>query len=380
MVVGVVRADHGDIYYSLHLKKKNNNVSMVSGNSFTDIDALKKGININIPVILCIDGKGILNKKTDPKNETDIAWKKNLDFNAIYYTEYIANNLTFLTFARKKMIDDQIVIFQGIGLQAIDFYLGPLPAALLQVVIKQENISSNETDLVFKESVLTDVVKSNDAKVQNYLIGEASLSRYHISLYGAAIHFFTKQNTIKKNSAEGVKPADILYKKAFAYMGSGMLVLFFISLLSSYIAIQYYSDKNLVLNQENVYLSQNYQRVISLENQKEQKLKILNETGQLSKNFLSFYAYKIITSLPPSIKIDQLNLFPLDKEIKENARVGIRANQLILKGSIANETVFNAWLSALKRFQWVGNFEIISLKKDKKYIQQFEVIIDINDV
>lgn len=380
LVLGVYKTDDGDMYYSLVIKKKGNTLNIVSSSVYSDLEALVKAIDLNLPVLVLIDGKGILNKKIDINNEIDITWKKNLDFNTIYYTDYKASNATYLSFSRKKTVDEIITNLQKKGLQLIDFYLGPLPSVLLFPTIKESILHSNDTLLKFEQHVLFEITKQTDSLVKNYTLGDKQISQYHLPLYGAVIHFFLKQKDISKNESVNINTEEIIYKKSFNYFGVGMLVAFFMSLLMSYFLIQYYSAQNIDLNQQNVFSNQTYQQIIKLEAQKEQKMKILNETGQLSKNFLSFYVYKLSASVSPAVQINNLNVFPLSKEIKENEKVSITSNYIFIKGSTKSESSFDDWLSKLKEMKWIRKFEIVSLKKDKKNVQQFEIKILLNDV
>ncbi len=54
-----------------------------------------------------------------------------------------------------------------------------------------------------------------------------------------------------------------------------MLVGFLITLLASYLTIQYYSEKNAALNIQNVYSNKAYQQIVTLEKQKKDKKKSL---------------------------------------------------------------------------------------------------------
>ena len=156
-----------------------------------------------------------------------------------------------------------------------------------------------------------------------------------------------------------------------------MLVLFLVSLLLSYMGIQYYASKNAELNIQNVYFNKAYQQIISLEEQKKDKEKIIHDSGFLSDKFLSFYAYEIISSTPNTLSLDELNIAPLQKLVKHNEKVEITPGTLIVKGVTIDEEEFNSWLRDLKKMNWIAKFELESLKKDKKNNTQFSLKIRI---
>ncbi|TRW27536.1 hypothetical protein FMM05_02535 [Flavobacterium zepuense] len=378
LVLGISRTDNGNIYNVLKISKRKNKVDIISAATYTNKEELINSADLKLPVLLVIDGKGILNKKIDRKSEQDIAWRKNIDYDNIYYTEYNIAGYDFMTFCRKKAIDDIIQSLQQKGLLIVDFYIGPLLAALLQPVLNTNIIISNDVALSFDKGLLTSVEKYTVNAV-NYTFGDKILSSDFIPLYGAAIQFYVAHPEFLKNSSDKINQENIIYQRSFNYLGLAILATFFTMLLFSYFLIMYYSSKNAELNQQNVYSSQTYKHIIELEKQKELKLKILNETGQLSKNFLSFYVYQLSKSAPSSIQFSELNLSPILGEIKENKKIVLESSILVIKGSTTNEYIFNEWLSGLKNVSWIKKFEIVSLKKDKKYIQQFEIKILLND-
>jgi len=379
-VLGIYKTEMGENYYLLTVKKKGNTLNIISTSEFSHLDILLKSIDIKLPVLLVIDGKGVLSKNIDFNNEADTNWRKNIDFDSLYHTEYKTDNASFLSFSRKTNIDEIITKLQQSNLQIIDFYLGPLMASnLIQLIGKNEVYSSNSM-LLFEKEVLTNIKKADTTEVVNYTFDNKTISQYHLPLYGAAIHFFLRTKQITKSNSNNIDVENIIYKRAFNYFGLGMLLLFFVSLLCSYFLIQYYSSKNIELNEKNVYTHQTYKHIMELSQLKERKMKILNETGQLSKNFLSYYIYQLSQSVPGSVHLNELNIFPVTTEIKDNEKVLITSNQIFIKGATITQNSFDNWLDKLKEMRWIKKFEIVSIKKDKKNIQQFEIKILINNV
>lgn len=144
--------------------------------------------------------------------------------------------------------------------------------------------------------------------------------------------------------------------------------------------IQYYGSKNAELNLKNVYSNQSYQKIVDLEKQKENKLNILKESGFLSSKFLTYYGYELIKNLPNDLSLNEVNIIPAGKEIKANKKITFDSKTILIKGETFNESSINKWIDGLKEMNWINNFEIISLKKDKKNKSQFEVKITIKDV
>ncbi len=380
-VVGVIRKEDYEIYNVLTIKKKANKISIVSQQTFETIDQLTKVIEKKIPLLIVLEGKGVLNKEINFENEADVNWQKNIDYSTIYYTDLNGLKSNFISFCRKNIVEESILKFQKNGFQVIDIYIGSFLAALLSNVIKKEMLFTNGLRLDFENEKLVRFSKQNETvKSENYKIGEDIVSNTFLPLYGVIICFFLKPKEVKKTINPVLNNEDLVYKKAFNILGIFMLVFFFASLLVSYFIIQYYGTKNAELNLQSVYSNQSYQLILNLESQKEKKLSILKESGVLSSKFLTFYSYEIIKKVPVNISLNELNIIPLKEEYKENKKAFFDNKTIIIKGETFQESSFNYWLEDLKKMNWLQHFEIISLKKDKKNKSVFEIKITLKNV
>jgi hypothetical protein len=379
-VVGIIKSDDDEKYTVLTIKKRGNKIEIVSSATYSSMASFERNTNKKLPIIIVVDGKGVLNKKIDFNNEEDLNWQKNIDYKTIYFTSLKSLNTNFISFCRKNIIDDILQHFQTKEFQVLDVYVGSFLASLLQEAIGKKELLSNDLLLSFENQKLIGFAKQAEVKKQEYSIGNDILSSKSIPLYGALVHFFVKSNEVTKTKNEKLNIDEIIYKKAFTVFGASMLIGFLLALLSSYIMIQHYSAKNAKLVLQNKYSDQSYQRILDLEKQKDNKLNIARESGFLSSKFLTYFAYEIINSIPKDISLNELNIVPVSKDIKSNLKIDFESKTMLVKGETFNESSFNFWLETIKKMDWVYRFEIISLKKDKKNKSQFEVKIAIKDV
>lgn len=379
-VVGVIKKNDYEIYNLLAVKKKANKISIVSKQTFESFETLTKNINKKIPVLIVIEGKGVLNKEIDFENEADVNWQKNIDYNAIHYTDVKGLKSNFISFCRKNIVEETISRFQKNEFQILDIYIGSFLASLLNNVLKKHVIFSNDLRLEFENDKLLNFTKHEERELILYKIGEDTISNIFLPLYGAIIHFFVKHTEVSKTINTNLNNEEIIYKKAFNVLGITILFSFFISLLLSYFIRQYYGTKNLELKQQTVYSDQSYQLILDLEAKKEKKLNILKESRVLSSKFLSYYGYQIIRTIPSNISLNELNIIPLKEEYRENKKVFFNNKTIIIKGETDQETSFNNWLEELKKMNWLQHFEIISIKKDKKNKSIFEIKITLKNV
>lgn len=380
-VIGIFKNDDGDSFSLLKIKKNKGQLDIVEKFTFSDFESLSQQLDKKTPVLIVIDGKGILTKKIDLKNDIETQWLKNLDYDSIYFTSYKNEETEFLSFCRKNVVVDYVEIFNKAELQIMDFYIGPISSILLKEDINTTSFYSNQTLLEFAGETLVAVTKSDKIDLQqDYKIGQTALSNLNLPLYGAAINFYINHSSITKSHIDKISQEEIIYKKAFEKLGAFLLVGFFILLLVSYSLIQYFIGENGTLNLENSYTNKSYDLIKELESKRENKLKILSETGFSSRKFISYYCYELAKSAPQEVSLSFLDVYPVKKEIKKTEKVEFDYKTILLKGQTGNKLVFNSWIDYLKSQKWAKTLEIVSIKRDKKDITYFELKIIISDV
>lgn len=280
-----------------------------------------------------------------------------------------------MSFCRKNVVEDWLTVFESKKIQIIDIYIGSFISVLLAENLNVNSIVSGNLSLDLEQNELLNFTKLELTPDLNYTIAENLVSNYTLPLYGIALHYFVKSDSISKSEWNNKSIDEVIYRKVFATFGLIILVGFLISLLFSYLSIQHYASKNAELNIQNVYSNKAYQQIVSLEEQKKDKEKIIKDSGFLSDKFLSFYSYEIIKSIPNSISLNELNIAPLQKVVKHNEKVEITPGTIFAKGVTIDENEFNNWLKNLKKFDWIAKFELESLKKDKKNNTQFSLKI-----
>ena len=350
-------------------------MNIVENKTFTSKELLLENINLKLPVILSIDGKGVLNKRIDEKNEMDVSWKKNIDFNSIFYTSYTNKNYTFMSFCRKDVVEEWLAVFRASKVEVIDTYIGSFLAILLAENLNTNIITSGNLAFELENNDLLNFSKTEALTETSFTISENTISNFALPLYGVGLHYFIQNDTVDKTEWKENGIDEVVYRKVFSTAGLIMLIGFFATLLISYFSIQHYASKNAELSIQNVYSIKAYQQIVTLEKQKNDKEEIINDSGFLSDKFLSFYSYEIIKSIPNSISLAELNVAPLQKVVKHNEKVEITPRTILVKGLTVSEDDFNDWLRNIKSFDWISKFEIESLKKDKKNNTQFSLKI-----
>lgn len=380
-ILGIYREEAREVYYLLKTKRKKNELKVVGKDVFYDFETLKTNIEATAPVLLLIDGKGVLNKTIDINSDADNNWFKNIDVSIMQSTTYIQENIRFLSFCRKEIVDKQIKHLIDHKIPVLAVYIGTLTSILLKNLIPSNTIVANTTLYEFKKEMVVKMSKSvNTEEELQYKIGNEFFSSWDVALYGAAVHFYIQDETLITDENNLIDKEEIYFKNAFNILGKTILIVFFSALLISYLATNFLIGQNNELKKNNVNNDLTHNEIQNLKNNKNERLKILHEMGYTSPHFISHYVYEIVNSVPEKIVLSNLNVFPLKKEIKENKKVEFIFNTIQIACTTKDEHLLNEWMQSIKKMNWVDKFEVLSLKRDKRNTTSFEIKIVLKNV
>lgn len=378
VVVGITKGEEFDQFSLLEVQKKSDQIQMISQKTYLNLNELFENLKKDIPLILVVDGKGVLNKKIDNTIEVDVNWNKNIDYQSIYYTSAIAASVNFMSFCRRNIVDDYLEQFKQNSFEVLDVFIGSFVSVILKASIEKPVVLSNELILKFENDLLVGFERNNQSISKKiYKVGDDEVASDFLHLYAAAVQFYISSDEISKTDFENLEIEEVVYKRAFNGLGIFMLVFFLMALLISFFTIRYYSAENAQLNLENVYSKKTYQTILDLEKQKSNKKEILKQAGLMSSHFITYYQFEILKSVPQNIELKELSVFPLKDQIKENKKVEFIPGVIVVKGQMQSDDSFSDWLESLKKMDWIQNFEIKNLKKDKMNNTHFELHIKI---
>lgn len=378
-IVGIFKKEMEDEYRLLSARIKQGKL-VVSGNAtYHSLEELFEAVGNKLPVILVFEGKGILEKEIDFAVEADANWYRNIDFKTIMFTSLKSNTSTFMSFCRKKIVDEFVEEAKNRHLYVLDVYVGSFLGALLQPEVGKKQLVSNGALLSFDDNSLSGFSKYSGFG-QKYKIGKDEIMSEMIPLYGALLHYIVRQEEVKKSIDSSYGADEVIYRNLFNRSAVSILAFFFLSLLCSYAGIQYFGSKNAELTTQNVYSGRAYEFMEDLQSQKKEKMEILNQTGLLTSKFLSFYAYEIINTAPAGLNIAKLVVSPAAEDIKEGKQPQIISKKISIYGTTSAQHTIDNWLKSLNAVSWLENVEVVSVQKEKTGITYFEIMIKIKNV
>ncbi|UII80127.1 hypothetical protein [Flagellimonas sp. CMM7] len=377
-VIGITLGDSIK-YRALVLEKNKENLSIVKSFAVGDFDEIKKEIKTNVPIILNFSGKGIISKKTRANGNyiKEVLFNGNPDDFYIYTVFQNAHN--FVSICRKEVIDEQIHKFEKTKYKTIDYSIGPYVACLGKSMFKEDVLRLDDGELIFANGNITDHVRrTKESLVVKYKVGNNNLDGNEIVLLSSLLNNLYPSDIIDyDNELLSANLNDQKLKKVFDYCSVGTLALFLLTLLGSYMLLGHYNEKYVEYEKGLYHFNDNYSQIKKMEEDLINKRFIVENSGVLNKNFISFYINEIASSVPEGILLGNLKVNPLLKKVKGSEPISIGTNIILIEGETNNSFYLNQWVKKLKTKPWTNKIEILNLNKVDRNADLFSLKINI---
>jgi hypothetical protein len=289
---------------------------------------------------------------------------------AFYFSDYIEKQQVFSSVIRKDVVDGYVQRFTEKKCQVISISSGPFHAAILNAVLQKEAYTISNTTLEFDANLLTDFHKitAEENETHSIMLGGETIPNKLIVCAATGAAFFNPSEQLVYPNNEGIFVAtkeEAKQKNIFARFGMGMMFFFLLLLFANQLYLRH-------LNQEvidnSVYLMEYDEQltlIADLEDEKNRKEKLLQSSGLLNKNFLSFYLMEIANSVPAEITFDEIVLRPLKEEIKQRKKIAFEEHLVMVNGRSKTSHILSQWIEEVEQKEWLSKVDILSYDYEK---------------
>jgi hypothetical protein len=348
------------------LENKKGIVSIAKTIDDAAIDRLHEWVEQDVPVVIVIDGRGVLHKKLesdDAPSGSQLLAKvlpqvKASDF---YVQRHTAGPLTFASLVRVQLLNELLLRFKEQKLDVVNVYQGPFvasivlpfisPAIVQTLMLDKEVLEISEGNI----SAYHAAVAPTD--IPFYKIGDEQVPPAHLLSYAAALSFLLgiePQQAVDGGEGVAGLREDWEQKRIFKKAGVGVLAFLFLLLLINAGLFMTFSNTNHELS---VFQSRGHSSL--------KELSQLKETVKKYKSFVAvagwdkttpvwYFADRLAASLTDEIYLTDLYLHPMDEaKAKEDHKTIFRYTTVSVKGMCQKPALLNEWLKNVKQLEWV---------------------------
>lgn len=372
----VVFLDFGQGNCALSAGKLNFNSSVNhTFESFDTLEEVVKHFGKYKPYHIHVLGAGVLSRKVEytANYQQDLIMNGNsTDF---LFTTFNDGGNMAVSFCRKSLISDYVKQFETEKWHLYGLSCGHSPIC---GILENESIST-EFDIELKDGKITSFQRTETTKEKSNWRNDFWTTK---SLISEAIRI--NKSAENKWFIDGEENGDSARENVHQYnqfktIGIGIVGTILLALIVNYF---YQNSLNNDIAQLEMDLSVHTENISMLDRLSQEKLRkeqLINSAGVNASSFLSYYMDEIGASVPKSITLSDMTVFPIVGKLKEKQRVEVDQKRIWIAGITKDNEILDNWIEKMDRFGWIKSIELLNYLKSTEKWAEFELQITLSE-
>jgi hypothetical protein len=381
-------------FRSIRIKNQFGKISIVSQNdTFSSFENSLKSITrkykipftANKPICLLLSGEGVVMRSVDSSlnEESDAVLIQKVLPGAkinefILQKDWLGEKL-YVSVVKLSLIKSLIQTFSEAQLSIINIRIGPFDGLMFQEELESSGESNvGNYDVDWSEQ---SVKSASASSVRLVDLGDVKLPYALVPCFGSAI------STSSWNYSTNSLPEKVIENNTemkFWHYQIAMLRVFFLAIIfmisSAYFLNRNFQDALIVLQDTTAEQNNSFQLFEIKQSEYNSKIGILSSTGVNSSKNITQIGDRIGVTRPTSIKLLEMNIFPLSKKIKKDKRIEINRKVVSITGVTYDSNILNKWIEILNTESWTSEVTIVNFSQtDKQNPGLFELEILLNE-
>ncbi len=343
--------------------------------SFGDLDEVVKHFGKYKAYHIHVLGSGVLSRKIESNGNYRQDLIMNGNPNEFLFTTYDDGENMAVSFCRKALFSDYLKQFedQKWFLYGVSCGYSPICGVLedesvstqFEIALKQGKVETFKRAETPKEKASW----HNDFWTTQGLLAEA------IRINGSA-----ENQWLVDGEEKGETNRENLHQyNQFKTVGIGVVGVIFLALIINYFYQNYLNDQIAQLEMDLSVHTENISMLDRLSQEKTRKEQLINSAGVNASSFLSYYMDEIGASVPKSITLSDMTVFPVVGKLKEKQRVEVDQKHIWIAGITKDNEILDDWIEKMDRFAWVKSVELLNYLKSTEDWAEFELQITLDE-
>jgi len=322
-------------------------------------------ITKNLPVVISIEGKGVIHKKAIRSNVENYVEKvfPNASNGQFYIQEYnITNTEVYLSLTRKDVIDSVLLEFTKNKTKVVDVILGPFTT---EQISQGPEIETFFNKITFDRGKVSIIEKNENPLNSFFTYQNNQLNIKTIVAFSNALNYFNNSVILTSNIDTLEFKKEYLYSRNFILGSYIFLGAIFFILFINFFLFTHFREKESLLQQQLDFNSGLSKRLENLKTEFNLKQEMLQKSGILRKTKISFFIDQVVQVMPANIRIRSISYHPVKQKIKLKEEIQYNTGKIIIAGVSLSSSEVNKWLNGIKKLKWVSDIEINNYSQEE---------------
>lgn len=357
------------------LEKKKNLIHVIDNySSISNLEEIENSLPVGVPIILSIEGKGIIHKRVNNTDNTHLVQQvfpnaQPNDF--LVQSQEISADLRIISLIRKSAVREIINIFSAKGYHIYTIFLGPFSLNCLWSSFDQQ-LEKYTVDIYTinreKDRIIQMDIEIEKPALDHYTIAQEVIDSLSLIPYSNAVSFFI-HGDLGLSISEDVclsHKEQFIYKRIFRAAAAGVLVLLFIVLLVNFLVFDNVNKRFFEAQSQFKTDLQLVTRMDSLKAEFQNKEVLIEENGLMTGTRYSFYADRIASLVPEQVALTKLDINPVLSKSGMEKELRFNRNLMLIKGQCKSGFVLDEWMDKLRNESWIKYMEVLQYQQENK--------------
>lgn len=326
---------------------------------------LKTQLPKGIPVVIQIDGWGVLVKKELEQNAALGGGTFNADeFETLFYAPPGSPN-GYMAIIRKEILDHVLAEVGQLGHDAVGITIGPFSAIQLLSLFEKSGEYHLPQRLVSMENGQLVEIKGNGTSSGEPLsFGDETVRSALVSPYAAAATFFIGnfQGVDKSRHLWG----EYLYKRLAFFTTAFSLGVILLGLVINFMLFDHYRHQLAEISSAFESNQALYKKLDNAQKELAKKEKLIENSGLESHTLFAYYADRLALLKPGAIQLDQMTFHPLEKKLQKGREAVFGKKTIFVSGKTSGSVMLNNWIDEIKKEKWVAGIEMVYFGREEE--------------
>jgi Tfp pilus assembly protein PilN len=345
------------------VKQGNTIITCQKNENLSRLNDLKSIIPSDIPIVVNISGKVVLNKTqhAGSKPTEAIPLPSSVDFYSFEYNDFSTSTLSF---CRKDIVDELVNDLKKLGFPIVCLSLGPYVASALwrYKLVASNTLPIFENNLILEEQhILLDPETNQNGSCRAVTISDESFAESIVLPYSISFSYLLKGNLGNLiNGEPEMLVKDFNFRLLYLHTRYYLLAGIFILLIINFFVLNSLNTKNNYLREQVELNTTIINKIDSLKSDLKTKEEFLMYANKNQTHY-GMLLDQLALSVPPEVNLTQLIIFPLKDKIKKSEPVSTD-KKIIISGFAQNSYIVNQWMQDIKQLEWTKEVNLVKYK------------------
>ncbi len=354
---------------------------IVLSDSFTtkSLEAALKKIPKKYPVFVIMNNEHVLTKTveiTDPASKELTILNQafpNIDISDFYYEIITGKTQYFTAICRIEYLNNTIETYSSEGYNLIGFSLGNSCITGLSSYFEGSEIQTSNAVVRLSNYQILSIQPQDHLTEKKHKINGLEIKDDQVLTFAGILGVLLNPERPIANFSEKCMALKREFQNSrfsaqFLKFGLAFTLLI---LLINFLFFNIYFEKVERLKQVSQMNQIAKQDVVALNDEIIISQKLVADILKNSSSRSSYYINDIVSHLPSSVLLSEINFQPIEKRIKENTPISLTQDVITIFGISNESNMFSEWIGKLEGLHWVSSVKVVDYSDSTKKTSDF---------